>query len=52
MEQILVYWLAPFVGAMLGGLLYRLLLKSDETAVRPVRKLPPGLKAAAGVKEE
>jgi hypothetical protein len=55
MEQILVYWLAPFAGAMLGGLLYRLLLKQEEVAVRPTRKLPAGLKAAAaaaGTKEE
>jgi hypothetical protein len=54
MEQISVYWLAPFAGAMLGGLLYRLLLKQEEVAVRPTRRLPAGLKAAAagGTKEE
>jgi hypothetical protein len=38
---------------MLGGLLYRLLLKQEEEAVKPVRRLPAGLKAAAsGTKEE
>jgi hypothetical protein len=38
---------------MLGGLLYRLLLKQGEAEVRPARRLPPGLKAAAaGTKEE
>ncbi|WIA17089.1 hypothetical protein OEZ85_013988 [Tetradesmus obliquus] len=54
LEQIAVYWLAPFAGAMLGGLLYRLLLKPAEAAaVKPARRLPPGLKAAAaGAKEE
>lgn len=51
-EQILVYWLAPFAGAMLGGLLYRLLLKGEEPPARSTRQLPAALKAAAGVKDE
>eukprot|EP00882_Tetradesmus_deserticola_P021403 GHRQ01023174.1.p1 GENE.GHRQ01023174.1~~GHRQ01023174.1.p1 ORF type:complete len:275 (+),score=85.91 GHRQ01023174.1:178-1002(+) len=54
MQQILVYWLAPLAGAVLGGLLYRVLLQQEEAAVRPQRQLPAGLKAAvaaAGAKE-
>eukprot|EP00878_Enallax_costatus_P017449 GHUV01018329.1.p2 GENE.GHUV01018329.1~~GHUV01018329.1.p2 ORF type:complete len:119 (+),score=40.01 GHUV01018329.1:607-963(+) len=44
-EQITVYWLAPFAGAMLGGLLYRAVTK--QRVVHSTRQLPAELKAKA-----
>jgi aquaporin Z len=34
--QLWLFWLAPIVGAMLGGLLYRWLMREEATAVAPV----------------
>ena len=34
--QLWLFWLAPIVGAMLGGLLYRWLMREEATAAAPV----------------
>lgn len=44
-EQIMVFWLAPFAGAALGGLLYRAI--SRQHVFHSARQLPAELKAAA-----
>eukprot|EP00775_Hariotina_reticulata_P013405 gene13405-13533_t len=47
-EQICVYWLAPFAGAMLGGLLYRWIMPGDALGNgKPARKLPLEVREAA-----
>lgn len=42
-EVVLVFWVAPFVGALVAGLLFRLLGGSGA----PPRNLPAALKAKA-----
>jgi hypothetical protein len=46
MEQLLVFWLAPFFGALVAGMLYRLARGAPPSAPR---SLPAGLKASLKV---